>query len=497
MTRRRFAQWLGACGALGLVETQVLAKVFAAGPKRLGWLAFQNASAEGVWSLKQIEGKVPRELNGTLYRVAPGTKLNHGVVMNHLFDGDPFVSGYSFREGKVTLRAKFVGTPQRAEELKAGKMLYSEFGTSAPENSKRGKNQGNVNIIHYQGQLLGLSEGGHPTAIDPATLAFKGFHDFHCTLPKNVPFTAHPKFDPITGLGYCFGVAQGPGLAVTVFRMELDGKLTKLCSLPQAQYHMVHDMLMSRDHLIFIIPPVHYDLGVMMAGKGTTADAIRYVEKNPTRLLIVRKDGTCKPITIELPAGMVFHHGNAFEQDGKLILDTLMSGDGAVLQALAAWGKEQMPSAGKTIAQRLTIDVVQGKLASRNEFGHAQEFPRFDERRGGSAARYLYALEASALADEFVFDVLVRHDHQTGKSKKVSAGKGRVLGEAVFVPQPGRTEEERGWLLMQGYDGARNENFLEIRDAATLELAARLWTAGQHFPLGFHGNFAANTFVEA
>ena len=231
MTRRRFAQWIGACGALGLVETHVLAKVFATGPKRLGWLAFQNASAEGIWSLNKIEGKVPRELNGTLYRVAPGTKTNHGVTMNHLFDGDPFVSGYSFREGKVTLRAKFVETPQRAEELKAGKMLYTEFGTSAPPNgtdaSKRGKNQGNVNIIHYHGQLLGLSEGGHPTAIDPATLAFKGFYDFHGTLPKNVPFTAHPKFDPVTGLGYCFGVAQGPGMAVTVFRMDRQARAAK------------------------------------------------------------------------------------------------------------------------------------------------------------------------------------------------------------------------------------------------------------------------------
>jgi len=58
----------------------------------------------------------------------------------------------------------------------------------------------------------------------------------------------------------------------------------------------------------------------------------------------------------------------------------------------------------------------------------------------------------------------------------------------VFVPHPGQTAEDRGWVLVQGYDARRDETFLEIRDAGTLGFEARVWT-GQHFPLGFHGNF--------
>jgi hypothetical protein len=44
------------------------------------------------------------------------------------------------------------------------------------------------------------------------------------------------------------------------------------------------------------------------------------------------------------------------------------------------------------------------------------------------------------------------------------------------------------WLLMQGYDAAHDENYLEVRDAETLDVTSRIWT-GQHLPLGFHGNF--------
>ncbi len=113
MTRRRFAQLLGAAGTLGLIEPHALASVFADTPKRLSWLAYRTAGAEGAWSLTKIEGKVPKELNGTLYRIAPGQKDSHGVMLKHLFDGDAFTSAYSFRDGKVFLKGKFLDTPQR------------------------------------------------------------------------------------------------------------------------------------------------------------------------------------------------------------------------------------------------------------------------------------------------------------------------------------------------------------------------------------------------
>jgi len=108
--------------------------------------------------------------------------------------------------------------------------------------------------------------------------------------------------------------------------------------------------------------------------------------------------------------------------------------------------------------------------------------------RAGDDLRYLYTLESGIPEDLFSSTALVRHDLHRGTGQQVEAGPGRVLGEAVFVPQPGRKGEDHGWLLMQGYDARRDENFLEVRDAGELDFVARVWTA-QHFPLGFHGNF--------
>lgn len=493
LTRRQFAQSLVLIGLFGLIEKQTLARALAESRRNLFYLANRTASAEGSWELKKVEGKVPKALNGMLIRTAPGQKETFGVKLRHLFDGDAFLTRYTFREGRVSLTARFLDTPPRLEELSLKRMLYAEAGTLAPpppdgyKPKYNGKNQPSVNIVRWDGRLLGLSEGGHPTAIDPKTLAYQGEWDFYGTLPKDVPFTAHPKFDPLTGEGYAYGVQQGMGTALTIFRMERDGRLKKLYALPQRHYFMIHDMLLSRDHLVFVIPPVYFDFMRMLSGERVPPfNLIKYSEKSPTRLLIARKDGAGKPVVVEQPAGMVFHNGNAFERDGKLVIDSILSPDDSVMKAVAAWEADQPVQVSPNHLTRLVIDPASGVVTSRAEMESEVEFPRFDERRSGADARYLYTIKEAAGAD-----TLARHDLRSGECRRVQRGHARTHGEPVFAPHPGQNSEERGWLLAQGYDGERDETFLEIRDAATMEVEARIWT-GQHFPLGFHGNFYAD-----
>jgi all-trans-8'-apo-beta-carotenal 15,15'-oxygenase len=499
LTRRRFAQLLGGLSALAMLEPQSMVRALAVHPRRLSWLAYRNPSAEGAWRLTDIEGAVPQELVGTLYRVAPGQKENHGALLRHLFDGDAFVSGFSFRDGQVHLRARFVETPERRAEVQAQRMLYREFGTMPPPSAvapvrQGGKNQPSVNVIYWENRLLGLSEGDHPTAIDPVDLSYRGRFDFHGSLPSDVPFTAHPKFDPTTGDGYGFGVRRGPDTALMVYRMARDGTLAQLYALPQPGYCMIHDMLMAKEHLVFVIPPVRFDVPRLLSGQATPADALHYFETEPTRFVILRRDGTGTPVTIEQPATMVFHHGNAFERQGKLVIDSILYPDATILEALYAWSQEQLPQPTSARLTRLVLDPVAGQVESRTDLALAPEFPRFDTRRSGEDARYLYTLESGRHEDWGAFNTLTRHDFTQGTSQRVEVGRSHVLGEAVFVPHPGQQREDRGWLLMQGYEATRDENYLEVRDAATLEVVARVWT-GQHFPLGFHGNFTPASFV--
>ena len=500
LNRREFVQMMTALGVLGFIDEQQAALALETDETRLGYLANQDPGREGLWDLTDIEGEIPKGLNGTLYRTGPGQTANHGVTLRHLFDGDAFIQAYSLEDGKARMRARFVESPERLKEQELGKMIYSEFGTVAPkdpENPTRpfaGKNQPSVNVIPWDGRLLGLSEGGHPTELDPKTLAFRSYWDYYGTLPKAVPHTAHPRFDEVTGAGYCYGIEQGMSMALTVYRMEPSGRLTQLHKIPQGGYFMIHDMMLSKNHIIFVIPPLKFTLGDMLSGRVAPAEALKFYENEPMRFLVCSRDGSGKPISIDQPAGTVYHNGNAFEKDGLLHIDTCISPDNSAQEMLHSWSNDRVVEFIPTDLTRIVIDPKKGEIVKRKAFGTAQDFPRFDNRQIGEDMRFLYTMENAAIDDPIAFDRTVKHDFQTGKVDSIQAGDGRALGETVFVPDPSSKLEERGWLLNLMYDARRDETALEIHDAGTLDFVARAWT-GTRLPLGFHGNFAEGWFV--
>jgi all-trans-8'-apo-beta-carotenal 15,15'-oxygenase len=475
MTRRELVRNLGALGALGMIEPRLLTELFT-DRRHISRLAAQPPSREGTWEAQRIQGRVPKDLNGTLYRVAKGQLQNHGVTLKHWFDGDAFVIKYSILEGRVQITARFVETPERQQETAAGRMLYHEFGTAVPDRPAYFKNQPNINVILWDGRLLGLSEAFHPSAIDPGTLAYQGRWDFYGTLPPNVTFTAHPKFDPADGVGYTFGTNNGVDWAVMIYRMELNGTLTHIAKLPEPGpgWPMAHDMLLGREHLVFVIPPLQYDVYALMSGRVSAADVLQYMETNPTRVIVVRKDGSGDPIVFEQPPGTVYHHGNLTETGNLLSFHSLMSPGDSEARLVASWSEDNFPRLRTELTQ-LSLDLSGEHQVTRTVLAKGIEFPRFDTRRIGAEARYLYTLRSDHF-DSLSFPEFVRHDLLTGREQRVRSGRNRTLEEVVFVPRPGKTEETEGWLLGQGYDAALDQTFLEIRDAETLELEARVWT---------------------
>lgn len=484
--------------ALGLIETSNVAKIFAQSKRSMTWLSAQTAGGEGVWNNLQIEGKIPHALNGTLFRTAPGESERFGVNFNHLFDGDAFLTSWKFQDGKTSLRARFLPTPQRIIEQKAGKMLYGEFGTNPPQESKGGKNQPSVNVIEWNGKLLGLSEGGLPSQINPNTFDYEGEVDFGGTVPKNLTFTAHPRIDPKTGDLFAWGFEKNDSGTVHIYQIERkSGKADLLYKLSPDGFFMVHDALLTENYFILIVPPMKYDMSALMTGNAATmGEAVKFFENEPTRLFAFprnNRNGTAKPIEITLPSQIVFHYGNAFETgDGKIIFQTIWGKDGQLLQALDNWKREQFNDASlknllSQTLQTVAVDLKNKTLVGTNDLAQKVEFPRFDSRLTGQKSRFLYTTESGYHENA----AIVRVDLQSGKTMKVNAGNTRTYGEPVFVPTTSAVNEERGFLLTQGYDSNKNESFMEIRDAQTLEFAARIWAAGQHFPLGFHGNFYA------
>lgn len=497
-SRREFSKMMLGAAALGLVDTAGASRVFAQSKRAMRWLAAQTASGEGLWTNLKVEGSLPKGLNGTLFRTAPGMSESFGTRFNHLFDGDAYLSAWKFESGEVSLRAKFLETPQRLEEIEAKTMLYGEFGTSRPQSNITrkfdGKNTPSVNVIDWRGKLLGLSEGGLPTVINPETFAYEGVTDFDSVVPQILTFTAHPTIDAKTGDMFAYGFEKRPPGTLRIYQIERKtGKANELHSMPMDGFYMVHDSILTENYFILLIPSVAYDMRAVMSGKHL-GEAMTYLDSKPTRMIAFPRNkdgGNAKPITLELPPQIIFHFGNAFEtKDGKITFEVITTQNKKLIEVIQSWKKNEFAKDANQISswgilKRITVDLKSRKMVADDKYAEKVEFPRYDMRLTAQESRYLFATENGYEANAN----LTRIDLKKSTSIRAAAGKMRTYGEPVFVPKTETVDEERGWILVQGYDGDKNETFLEIRDAQTLGFKSRIWAAGQHFPLGFHGNF--------
>lgn len=286
-SRRDFTKMIMGAAALGLVESSAVAKVLGQPKRSMLWLSAQTASSEGRWTNLKIEGKVPKDLNGTLFRTAPGLSENFGSPLNHLFDGDAYLSSWRFREGKAELTGRFLPTPQRLQEIQAKKMIYNEFGTFAPDRRNGFKSAPSVNVIEWNGKLLGLSEGNIPHIINPSNFDFEGMESFQNTIPEGLTFTAHPRFDQKTGDMFAWGFERRPPGNAHIFRINKKlNKATELYTAPLYGFFMTHDALLTENYFLLVVPPMQYDVQGLMSGVKTLGDALSFNEKTPTRLII-------------------------------------------------------------------------------------------------------------------------------------------------------------------------------------------------------------------
>jgi carotenoid cleavage dioxygenase-like enzyme len=74
------------------------------------WLKPKERESDYV--IDEIQGEVPRELRGTLYRNGPNQKQapSGGFESLHLFDGDAMVHAFRFDEGKVSHKSRWIRT---------------------------------------------------------------------------------------------------------------------------------------------------------------------------------------------------------------------------------------------------------------------------------------------------------------------------------------------------------------------------------------------------
>ncbi|UXA18338.1 carotenoid oxygenase family protein [Mycobacterium sp. SMC-4] len=448
--------------------------------------------AEHDYRVQQIDGTIPADLRGTLYRNGPGRWEDHtGRPLRHLFDGDGLLSAFTiddFQNGAgVGFRSRYVRTRHFR-----GRGTVSHMGTAAPGGWRSNiarvpPNLANTNVVKHAGHLYALWEGGPPYEVDPETLQTLGARRFGGELRWLGSYSAHPSICPSSGAMFNFGVELAPRPHLRIYRTDPTGRLRHLRSARLPYAAMVHDFAITERYLVFIVSPIIPDAMSVALGRAPIGDTLRYRPERGSVFLLVPRDGG-EIRRIEGEAVLHFHLSNAYEDGDDVVVDAITYTDGRLLERIARFHTSSLADTpGQLSRFRIT---GAGRVSVQPLSDSPCEFPRHHPAREGRRYRYAFLNTRRTLGA--FYDTVSKLDLDTQTELSYPAPEaGNSFCEPVFTPRPGATAEDDGWLLTVEYQASQQVSRLVILDAKDPS-AGPLATAQltHHIPQGFHGNFA-------
>ena len=470
---------------------------------------YQTQSEEASYWVDDITGQIPPELSGTLFRNGPGTLDVGGERFHHPFDGDGMICAFTFTDGKVLFRNRYVRTPGFIAEQEAGKILYrGVFGTQKPGGllsnamDLKLKNIANTGVHYWGEKLLALWEAAEPYRLGPVELDTLGPEYFDGLLKEGQAFSAHPRIDPGSPRTegkrrfVNFGVKTGLSSAINLYEFEEDRSLATQQTRNVPGFAFLHDFVITENYYVFFQNPVKFNPLPFVFGMKGAGQCLEFDPKGKTQMLVIPRDPAQPVQSFETESCFVFHHANAFEQDGKLIVDSICYPSFPSVEP----GEDFMETVFEDVPPgqlfRFTADLDQGSV-TRDEISlRPCEFPSLHPAKVGKDARYYYI---GCVIDPNVANAplqsIIKLDLQ-GEPKTWTAAPRGFISEPLFVPRDpvnANAAEDDGWVLCLIYNAARHASDLVILNAQDLQEVARV-NLKQHIPYGLHGSFTAETF---
>ena len=483
---------------------------------------YRSLKQEYRYWIDDIEGEIPPELNGTLFRNGPGLLDVHGQPVHHPFDGDGMICAIAFKDGQAYFQNRYVQTEGYLAEQTAKKVLYrGVFGTQKPGGwlanafDFRLKNIANTQVLYWGGKLLALWEAAEPHRLDPQTLETLGKDDLDGILQPGDAFAAHPWIDPAceadSGAPCLVNFAIKPGLstAITVYELNPAGQLLRRHTHNVPGFAFIHDFAITPNYCIFFQNPVTFNPLPFLLGMRGAAECITVQPKQPTQMIVIPRWGQAPMQLIPIEAGFVFHHANAFEQGGELVVDSVCYDGFPTVDPGDDYQSVRFEKLPPGQLWRFRVNLQDKTVNRKLVEPRCCEFPVVHPAHVGRPYRYVYLGAAHHPEGNAPLQAVVKVDLETGDRQLWSAAPRGFAGEPIFVPRspsayrdhlPTGTydgAEDDGWVLLLSFNAERDCSDLVILDARDLNRGAiaRLHLK-HHVPYGLHGTFTPEYFGE-
>ena len=207
----------------------------------------------------EIEGKLPRDMNGAFVRVGGQWFYPPMFPDDAPLNSDGYVSSFRIHDGRAQYRGRWIETPRFEANRRAGRQLYGYYRNAFTDDptvrdpdSPQLRTVANTAPIAHAGKLFALKEDGLPIRLDPASLATLGSWDFDGAYASQT-FTAHPKLDPLSGEMIAYGY-EATGAAsddLFVYAIDRGGTVTSERRFKVPYVSMMHDIALTQEHIVF------------------------------------------------------------------------------------------------------------------------------------------------------------------------------------------------------------------------------------------------------
>jgi carotenoid cleavage dioxygenase-like enzyme len=437
----------------------------------------------------EVTGTLPPDLAGAYVRNGPNPRFPPLGSYTYPLEGDGMLHGVWLEAGGARCANRWVRTQGMRAEERAGRALFGGLMTPAfvdtallgddPDPGWPFKLDAFVNIVRHAGRHLALEEGTPPYEV-AADLGTVGRWDFAGGLPDGM--CAHPKIDPDTGEMVVFRYdVEAPFL--TWATIGADGTVFQPPAVVEGvdRGYMIHDFAITERHVVLVVSPLVLDVEAILSG----GDPLAWQPADGSRIAVIPRDRQGPTRWVETDAFWAWHYGNAYDDGDHIVLDFPWS----TAPRIVLTPGDPDDRGGFT---RATLDPGRGTVAFDRLDNAGTEFPRVDDRRVGRRHRYVTVAGRSGTTalQPGEHDRLYRYDMVTGGHDLLDTGT--AVGEVVFAPRPGGTDEVDGWYLAFGTDLGSGRSSLYVWDAAAFPAAPVATVAmPQRVPNGLHGNWFA------
>ncbi|OUL24166.1 hypothetical protein BV378_19820 [Nostoc sp. RF31YmG] len=449
--------------------------------------------------LSIISGNIPEGLRGTLYRNGPARLERGDIHVGHWFDGDGAILAVNFNDSGATGVYRYVQTAGYQEEAAADKLLYGNYGMTAPgpiwnQWRRPVKNAANTSVLALPDKLLALWEGDNPYALDLQTLETRGLDNLGA-LDKGLPYSAHPKIDYQTREIFNFGVSPGPSAKLNVYKSNFTGKIVQKAEFKLEGFPAIHDFVLAGQYLVFFAPAVRVNVWPILFGASSYSDSLQWHPEVGTQILVIDRENLSLVSRGQTEPWFQWHFANGYvDASGTVIVDIARYRDFQTNQYLKEVATGETNTPAKSTLTRVHLHPDTGKVTVIQELIDRHcEFPSVPQQNVGQASRYTYMSsfrQESDIAQE-ILNTIARFDSQTETFTEADLGENRYCSEPIHVQDA--QNQEQSWVITIVYDGNSDSSEVWVFDSDRLdETPVCKLGLPSVIPHSFHGTWKPN-----